>query len=192
MKVQEGKRWPGILQAELGNYCHVIEEGLNARTTVWDDPTEGKHKNGLMYLLPCLETHAPIDLVILMLGTNDLKPKFTTSAYDIAMGLCVLINTIQGSGCGPDGKGLKILILCPPPLGRQSNLIGIFGEAGISKSKELSRYYEKVAKLYNCNFLDTGKIISPSDIDGVHYNEKDVAKLGLALVQPVKNILESS
>lgn len=75
-RLSKEKRWSSILQAELGSTYHVIEEGLNGRTTVWDDPTEGKHKNGLTYLIPCLETHAPIDLVILMLGTNDLKPKF--------------------------------------------------------------------------------------------------------------------
>lgn len=188
-RLSKEKRWPGILQAKLGNTYHIIEEGLNGRTTVWDDPTEGKEKNGLTYLMPCLETHAPIDLVILMLGTNDLKPKFTASAYDIAMGIGVLINTIKKCNCGPGGKESKILILCPPPLGKQSNLAGIFGEKGIDESKKFSKYYEKVAKLYNCSFFDTDKILSPSSIDGVHYNEKDVGRLGFALVQTVKNIL---
>ena len=187
-RLPKEKRWSSILQKDLGDGYEVIEEGLNGRTTVWNDPTDGSSRNGLTYLMPCLETHAPIDLVILMLGTNDLKPKFSASAYDIAMGLSVLIDTIQKSGCGPDGQAPKILVLCPPPLGAQTNLVGIFGD-NIEKSKNLAANYEKVAKLFSCSFMDAGKIIKPSSIDGVHYDEEDVAKIGHALAAPVKNII---
>ena len=80
MRFSRDERWTGILQKELEPDYFVIEEGLNARTTSFDDPVEGFHKNGKTYLLPCLESHAPIDLVILMLGTNDLKKRFSTPA----------------------------------------------------------------------------------------------------------------
>ena len=87
-------RWAGILAGLLSPDYQVIEEGLNGRTTVWNDPIEG-YKNGRDYLIPCLETHRPIDLVILMLGTNDLKMRFSVSAFDIANSAGVLVDIIQ-------------------------------------------------------------------------------------------------
>ncbi|MBQ9959278.1 MAG: acylhydrolase, partial [Oscillospiraceae bacterium] len=72
-------RWTGRLQTLLGSDYTVIEEGLNSRTTVWDDPVE-MHKNGYTYLMPCLQTHRPLDLVIIMLGTNDLERRFHVPA----------------------------------------------------------------------------------------------------------------
>jgi lysophospholipase L1-like esterase len=183
------KRWTGILQRELGSDYYVIEEGLNGRTTVWDDPIEGVYKNGLKYLVPCLESHAPVDLVLLMLGTNDLKIRFSASAFDIALGTGVLVNTIQQSGFGPEGKSPKVLLMCPPPLGKMSYLSEPFTD-GVKKSKELSKNYEKIAGLYGCDFLDVGKLIKPSNIDGAHYEEKDVKKLGMTLVKIIKQILK--
>ena len=183
------KRWTGILQRELGSGYYVIEEGLNGRTTVWDDPIEGVHKNGLKYLVPCLESHAPIDLVLLMLGTNDLKTRFSVSAFDIASSAGVLVNTIRQSGFGPDGKNPKVLLMCPPPLGKMSYLSGLFTD-GVKNSLELAKHYKKISKLYGCDFLDVAEIIRPSDRDGCHYEEKEVAKLGLALVKVVRQILE--
>ena len=95
-RYEKDERWTGVLQNALGNDYHVIEEGLNGRTTVWDDPIEG-FKNGKTYLIPCLETHKPLDLVIIMLGTNDLKKRFSLSAYDIAQGAGVLIDVVYKS-----------------------------------------------------------------------------------------------
>lgn len=183
------KRWTGILQRELGSSYYVIEEGLNGRTTVWDDPVEGVHKNGLKYLVPCLESHSPIDLVLLMLGTNDLKTRFSVSAFDIALSAGVLVNTILQSGFGPDGKNPKVLLMCPPPLGKMSYLSELFTE-GVKNSLELAKRYKKITKLYGCDFLDVAEIIKPSDIDGIHYGEKEVKKLGLTLVKTVKQILK--
>ena len=179
------KRWTGILQKELGNDYTIIEEGLNGRTTVWDDPIEGAYKNGLTYLTPCLESHAPIDMVVLMLGTNDLKTKFSVSASDIAQSIGVLVNTIQQSSVGPDGTKPKVLILCPPPLGKLSYLEGLFGEAGLKKSQQLAKNYSKIAKLYGCHFIDTGKIIKTCLIDGTHYEPKELEKLGKSVAKKV-------
>ncbi len=184
------KRWTGILQKELGSGWLVIEEGLNGRTTVWDDPTEGAHKNGLKYLIPCLESHAPIDLVILMLGTNDLKVKFSASAFDIAMGVGILINTIQNSGAGPGGKAPKVLLLCPPPLGQLTALNDLFGKDGIQKSKDLAKNYQKIAEMYGCKFVNVAEIIKPSKIDGVHYEPEDIKKLGKAIVNYVREMFK--
>jgi len=183
------KRWTGVLQKELGDEFVVIEKGLNSRTTVISDPTEGIYRNGLSYIIPCLESHAPIDLIILMLGTNDLKIKFSLTAFDIAIGISILADTIKKSGTGIDGSSPDILILCPPPLGKLTFLKEIFGEEGVKKSKELAGNYKKVAKLNNCHFLDTGSIIKTSNIDGVHYEPETLEKLGKAVSREVLKIL---
>jgi hypothetical protein len=185
----KAKRWTGVLQERLGNGFWVIEEGLNSRTTVFDDPIEGIHKNGLTYLCPCLESHAPVDIVIMMLGTNDLKTKFSVSAYDISMGIGVLIDIIQKSATGPDGKKPDILVMCPPPLGKLSYLKGLFGKEGIEKSQELSMFYEKICKLYECYFLDVGKIIKTSPVDGIHYEPQELEMLGTKVASNVLKIL---
>ncbi len=182
------KRWTGILQKELGNSYLVIEEGLNGRTTVWDDPVEGLHKNGFKYLVPCLESHAPLDLVLLMLGTNDLKTRFSVSAYDISLSIGVLVRTIQASGSGPGGKAPQVLIMSPAPIGRLTHLAGLFSN-GVEESYKLAGYYKKIAKLYGCHFFDVGKLIKTSDLDGLHFCESDIAKLGKELAKVVKTIL---
>jgi len=92
-------RWTGVMRKALGSDFLVLEEGLNGRSTVWEDPIEG-YKNGHDDLVPCLETHRPLDLVILMLGTNDLKVRFHVSSFDIAQSVAVLIDVIQRSGSG--------------------------------------------------------------------------------------------
>ena len=95
-------RWTGVLQAELGSDYHVIEEGLNGRTTVWEDPIEGD-KVGKRHLPVLLQSHAPLDLVVVMLGTNDLKMRFSAHASDIAAGAGLLVDIIMASGAGKDG-----------------------------------------------------------------------------------------
>lgn len=138
--------------------------------------------------MPCLESHAPLDLVLLMLGTNDLKAKFSVSAYDIALSIGVLINTIQNSGSSPEGRSPKILVMSPAPLGKLSQFAEFFS-GGVEKSRKLAGYYCKIAKLYGCSFVDVGKIIKTSNIDGVHFDESDTAKLGRELAKIVKTIL---
>jgi lysophospholipase L1-like esterase len=163
------------------------KKGLNGRTTVLDDPIEGANRNGLGYLVPCLESHAPVDLVVLMLGTNDLKARFSLTAYDIAMGVSVLINTIQASGSGPGMRAPEILLLCPPPLGKLTHHAGLFTN-GVEESKKLAGNYKRIAKLLGCHFLDVGDICKPCDDDGLHYSEDAVQKLGKAVSDEVKKI----
>ena len=96
-------RWTGVLQAALGKDFHVIEEGLNGRTTVWEDPVEGD-KVGKRHLAPCLESQAPLDLVVLMLGTNDTKQRYSAPPTDIARGIGVLLDIIAASTAGQQGE----------------------------------------------------------------------------------------
>jgi lysophospholipase L1-like esterase len=187
-RLKPDERWTGVRADELGAGYHVIEEGLCGRTTVWDDPVEGGHKNGKIYLLPCLESHQPIDLVILMLGTNDLKTRFSVPACDIAAGVGVLVEVIQDSLAGAGEKAPQILLLAPPPVGRLSEFAEMFTGAD-EKSHKFAPYYEIVAGAYGCGFLDAGKIITSSDLDGIHYAADQHLKLGKAVAQCVTEML---
>ena len=182
------ERWPGVLQGELGDGYFVIEEGLPGRTTVWDDPIEG-YKNGKEYLIPCLDTHKPIDLVIIMLGTNDLKVRFSLSAFDVAAGAGVLVDIVQRSEAGPDGNAPKVLLMAPPPLGRLTVFAEML-EGARTKSKRFARHFQRVAQELGCTFLDTSNIIVSSDVDGVHLEMEEHEKLGRAVAAVIRNMLE--
>ena len=176
-------RWTGVLQAALGSDFTVIEEGLNGRTTVWNDPIEG-YKNGHDYLVPCLETHRPLDLVVLMLGTNDLKRRFSLSAYDIAQGAAVLLRAISYSKAGRDGHAPRVLLMAPPPVAKLTGFGEMF-EGSEAKSLLLGQHYRAVAVEYNVAFLDTSTVIRSSDLDGIHFEAEEHTKLGRAVAHEV-------
>jgi lysophospholipase L1-like esterase len=181
------ERWTGVLAAELSAGYRVIEEGLNGRTTVWDDPIEG-YKNGREYLIPCLESHKPLDLVTIMLGTNDLKMRFSVSAYDVAQSIGVLIDIVQKSASGPNDGVPQILIMSPPWVGKLTEYAEMFDDAR-EKSKKFAEHYRRVAELYQCHFLDASQIIVSSDLDGIHFEASEHCKLGKAVAVRVKEIL---
>ncbi len=106
-------RWPGVLQARLGSRWRVIEEGLNGRTTIHQDP-ERDGRNARLFLGPLLESHAPLDLLILMLGTNDLMPCYASSAADVAAGVGILLDIVATSGAGPSATAPAVLLVAPP------------------------------------------------------------------------------
>ena len=179
-------RWPGVLQNTLGSDYHIIEEALNGRTTVWDDPVRGHTKrNGSLYLLPCLESHTPLDMVIIMLGTNDLKARFSVTAYDIAESMGFLIEIVQRSKSGHDDGTPEILIMAPPPLETLTEYADTFS-GGQKKSKELAEHYKRIAKKYGCAFFDTKTVIRSSKVDGLHFDPEDHALLGKAVANLVK------
>jgi len=184
-------RWPGVLRRELGDGFEVVEEGLNARTTVWDTPTtEGRV--GSDYLLPCLWSHEPVDLVIIMLGTNDLKATFGLTAPEIAAGAGRLVDLAQRSLAGPGDTSPRVLLMSPPPLApmtAKSELWG-FGES-LEMSAELGRLYALTASLKGAHFLDAGSVIETSPRDGVHFEPEAHAALGAAVARRVREIFGS-
>ena len=133
--------------------------------------------SGKDYLIPCLHSHKPLDLVIILLGTNDLKHRFSATAFDIAEGIFRLMKIIQQSESGPGGRSPQVLILVPPPLGKLSNFAEMF-TGGIEKSKNLSQQYKRVAELLTCPYLDTSEYIVTSDVDGVHFDASTHHTLG--------------
>ena len=188
-RYQRNVRWPGVLQNTLGKDYYVIEEGLNGRTTVWDDPMRGHSKrNGSKYLLSCLESHSPIDLVIMMLGTNDCKARFAVTPYDIGQSVGFLIEIIKMSKCGCDESIPEILIFSPPPLGKLTEYAETF-TGGIEKSKQLAKQYKMIAQQYGCEFFDTATVIQSSKVDGLHFDPKEHRILGEKVAELVKKIL---
>jgi len=190
-------RWVSVLARELGAGYTVIPEGLNGRTTVWPDPVEGEYKSGKSYLIPCLESHYPIDLVVLMLGTNDLKHRFGLSAWDIARCAGTLAEMILLSDFGPDEGPPELLLVAPPRtcvVGTEfeepvlSAIEGMF-EGANEKSADLGRYYRRVADEIGCAFLDASKVIVSSKVDGIHLDASELPKLGQAVAAAVREVL---
>jgi len=180
-------RWTGVLQTLLGKDYRVIEEGLNGRTTVWDDPIEG-YKNGREYLIPCLESQKPLDLVIIMLGTNDLKLRFSLPAYDIAEGAGVLVEIVQKSQAGPNEGAPEVLLLAPGLVGKLTDYAEIL-EGSAVKAERFSHHFRRVADEMGCHLLDTAPIWTPGDLDGIHFEPAEHRKLAAAVAAKVKEIL---
>jgi lysophospholipase L1-like esterase len=177
------ERWPGVLRQALGSGYSIVEEGLNGRTTVWDDPLE-PYRNGREFLMPCLLSHHPLDLVVVLLGTNDL-PRSGVTARDIAAGAGMLVDDIVGSECGHDGGSPQVLLICPPPVGRLGDE---FREAA-EKSRQLAPHYAAVADARSCAFLDAGAHITSSDVDGIHLEADQHERLGQVAAERVRGLL---
>lgn len=181
-------RWPGVLARELGSAWHVIEEGLSGRTTVHDDPIEGAGKNGRTYLRPCLMSHAPLDLIIIMLGTNDLKARFNQPASEVAMGIGCLVHDIKELAPGPGGRAPEILVVSPPPmLDDIKAWEGIFKNAP-RKSHELALQFEIIADSLEVHFFNAGAVAGCDPLDGFHINQDAHKALGIALAREVEAI----
>lgn len=165
------KRWTGILQNLLGNNYNIIEEGLNGRTTNVDYK-ELYGRNGKTFLLPCLYTHSPLDLVILMLGLNDLKKEFNRSNQDINQGISELIEIIQQSKYGHDMQSPpKILLVSSPILVNETYSDDMFSGA-IVRAQQFAEDFKQIAEKHHCHFLDAAPHIQLSEIDGLHFDEK--------------------
>ena len=179
-------RWTGVLQAELGSEYRVIEEGLSGRTTVLDNPLE-PYKNGREYLLPCLQSHQPLDLVVIFLGTNDLGDRYSLPPLDIARGAAQLALLSLRSEAGPD-YGVPATLLCSlPQIGDTTSIVDTFsGAAG--KAADLLRCFRIAADEVGVPLLDLSAV-AYDDADGVHLNLDGHHAVALAVAQAVREIL---
>ena len=182
-------RWTCRLQELLGAEYRVIEEGLNGRTTVFDDPTM-PGRNGLRYLRPCLESHMPLDLVIIMLGTNDTKDIFAASAPMIAMGLARLLRIVKDPTVYMGMRMPQILVAVPVPIGEGALQLpdGITTQAMVDKSRALAPEFRKTADLYGCHFIDLGEVASTTDYEGVHLDADGHKAVAEALAAKIREI----
>lgn len=181
-----GERWPAILRDALPAGHALIEEGQPGRTTVRDDPIEGE-KNGLRYLGPCLESHIP-DLVLILLGTNDLKHRFGLSAYDISQGAARLAQEVLEFESGARASKTKALLISPPPILEVGTLSEMFFE-GEAKSRDLAGCYSDRAGELGCPFFDAGTVVESSKIDGIHWEATQHKRLAEALVPVVRSLI---
>lgn len=183
-------RWPGILQQKLGDAYYVIEEGLPGRSTVWDDPIEGG-KNGLKQLVPLIHSHLPLDLLIILLGTNDFKNRFSVSPQDISWSIGRLVKAARDSGHPMLGEAPEVLVICPPPLADMSNspfkdiLIG-----AEEKSRQLPSVLANYCEENGIRMFNAGDVVQASPLDGIHWAPEEHRKLGEVVALEVRAILE--
>ncbi|MDR2803681.1 MAG: SGNH/GDSL hydrolase family protein [Treponema sp.] len=185
-------RWPMALERILNRNCAdgtewwVDEEGLNGRTSSFDDPVE-LERNGLKHILPILKSHKPLNIVAVMLGTNDLKRRFNPSPYDISQGVLNVVKAIQYSETGPGNGAPKVLVICPPPL-LDSSVFGDIFSGSAAISKKLPPYYRDICEESGAAFLDAGSVIKTSPVDGVHFEPNEHLRLAEAAAKIVRGM----
>jgi lysophospholipase L1-like esterase len=171
------QRWPGVLQGALGADWRVVEEGLPGRTIGRDDPVEGADRNALRYLPACLQSHRPLDAVVFMLGTNDLKARFDVGADAIAHGAHGLIDAVRVSLL-PGMPSPRILVVSPAPTLERGCLADFFTGAE-AKAPQIAAAMAGVCRSRGVDFLDAGRHIAVSPVDGVHLDAASHRTLGL-------------
>lgn len=181
-------RWTGKLQLLLGDGYTVVEEGQNGRTTVWDDPVENRLA-GLTYLWPCMESHSPFDLLIIMLGSNDTKGRFGEQTRGIADSAGRLVDMAQKSSFGRDGKAPRVLLVAPPRIEYNEVFQDLFDQQAVEKAKNFSAEFRRVAEQYGCDFLDASEVTVPCIEDGVHLDAVGHEALAIAMYKKVQSIL---
>lgn len=189
-RMTEEERWPALVRTALGPDYLIIEDALNGRTHVWDDPYM-PGRNGLMGLRIALDVNAPLDLVVLALGCNELKDYFNLSAGMIARGAERLVQECRVPYyCYP---APQVLLIAPAPV--HPNIASFrsgasFGPNAYRKSCELGRLYRDVAERNGCGFIDGGELhLKINEFDGLHYSHADHAKLAPVVTAKIKEML---
>jgi lysophospholipase L1-like esterase len=178
-------RWPGRLQVALGEDWHVVEEGLPGRTMTLDSPL-APGKNGLAYLVPCLDSHAPLDAVVIFLGTNDLADRYSLSASDIARAAGRLAQVVRQSAAGVDGAPPQPILACPPLVGDTEWEDGWKGAP--AKSALLSEPFAAVAEELPCPLVELASVTRYSDLDGVHLDAEGHAAVARAVEEALARL----
>jgi lysophospholipase L1-like esterase len=178
-------RWPRRLAAALGDEWDVIAEGLNGRTATMDSPV-AEGRNGLPYLLPCLQSHMPLDVVVIYLGTNDAGDRYSLPAETIAGAVGRLVKVVRMSEAGPNGGAPDVLVVCPPPFG-QLDPDGSFANSG-PRSEQLGRWFAEVSSELGCELLDLDGIASYSDLDGIHLEADGHAAVAAAVEERLRRM----
>lgn len=189
-RFDESERWTHLLQEALGSEYLVLEEGLSGRTTVFQDALH-ESMDGLSVIYSTLMSHEPVDLLVIMLGTNDTKERLGVNAACIAIGMERLVRKAQSVMCWTDNKP-NILIVCPPHILPEmyENPCGVpMGKGCIEKSQELAGYLEETAKLVGASFLDAQGIAEFNKVDGMHLTAKGHRQLAAKLAQIIPELV---
>ncbi len=185
----EDVRWAGVMAKELGSDYRVIEEAQNGRTTVFDDPYETICKNGSKHLPVVLESHKPLDLVVIMLGTNDLKNHFRQTAHTIAAGAGTLVDRALDSDAGPEHSAPNVLLIAPAEVANAQCPFGHKFDNTHEISKGFAQAYEEVARTSGVSFLNAAEHVTVPKTDCIHFDAEGHANLGRAAADAVRNIL---
>jgi lysophospholipase L1-like esterase len=165
-------RWPVRLAAALGGEWEVIAEGLNGRTASMDSPT-ADGRNGLTYLVPCLQSHMPVDILVIYLGTNDVSDRFRLPDADAALAVARLVRAARASEAGPDGGAPDVLVVAPPPF----------------EGHELGPHYAEICTRLSCSFLDLDGVTRYSDVDPFHLEAGGQAAVATAVEDSLRRML---
>lgn len=189
-RFDETERWTKLLEKNLGEDYLVLEEGLSGRTTVFPDALH-ESMDGLGVIYSTLMSHEPVDLLVIMLGTNDTKERLGVNAACIAIGMERLVRKAQSVMCWRDGKP-NVLIVCPPHILPEmyENPCGVpMGKGCIEKSEELAGYLEATAKLVGAAFLDAEGVAEFNKVDGMHLTSKGHRDLAAKLAQIIPELV---
>ncbi|KPL28008.1 MAG: GDSL family lipase, partial [Acidithiobacillales bacterium SM1_46] len=185
------QRWPGVMEIALcssGKKVRVIEDCLNGRRTVWDDPFK-PGRNGLVGLAQRIEIHSPLALVVLMLGTNDFQSMHEHNAWHSSQGVLALVSAIRTAPIEPGMPVPRILVVAPPAIQTPKGPIAPKFEGGERKCVGLAAAYRNVCKEVGCHFFDAGSVITTSKLDGVHLDAEQHLALGNELSRVVRPLM---
>jgi lysophospholipase L1-like esterase len=186
------KRWPGILEIELhkrGEKVRVIEDCLNGRRTIYEDPIR-PGRNGLIGLSQRIEVNSPLELVIFMLGTNDFQINHEHTAADAKRGLKQLIDAVRGTSLEPGMNMPAILIIAPPPILEPKGDIAAKFLGGDKKCVGLAQAYQQLSQETQCYFFDAATVTTSSKVDGIHFDEDQHWLFGHAITDFVEKLLK--
>ncbi|MBC7149998.1 MAG: SGNH/GDSL hydrolase family protein [Rhizobium sp.] len=184
-----GDRWPSVLGAALGPEVNVIAEGLNGRTTAYDDHLADAERNGVKLLPSVLESHKPLDLVILLLGTNDMKRGIAGTAIGATKGIDRLVKLIRHHDWGFGFEVPEILIVSPPAICETSNVhFAAMFRGALEESAMLASFYRDLADETGCGFFDAGSVSQTSPLDGIHLDADNTRAIGRG-IEPVVRML---
>ena len=192
IRFNENERWTRRLQTLLGEEYLVVEEGLSGRTTCFDDPIH-EGLSALNYITPCLKSHEFVDLLIIMLGTNDVKERFAASAACVAIGMGRLVKKAMATECWGSSKP-NILVIAPPHIGEgmlQSEVGPTMGQGCAEKSRELAKYYQQQSELIGFHFLDAQELgCEFNQVDYMHLTNKGHATLAKILAEKIPQLVK--
>lgn len=184
-------RWPGVMENRLNRRAavvRVIENCLNGRRTVWEDPFK-PGRNGLLGLAQCIEINSPLTLAILMLGTNDFQSMHPHNAWHASQGMAALISALRQSPVEPGMPIPSVMIVAPPPIETPKGPIAPKFAGAEKKCLGLAEAYHALAREHGCHYLDAGSVTPASRVDGIHLDADQHQLLGKAMADRVASIL---
>ena len=178
-------RWPQVMARSLG--WDIVEEGLPGRTTQFDDPVMDGLMNGYPALRQALQSHGPLDVLTIMLGTNDVKTRFGATPEQVMAGIAALLDLAVGAEMQDRQGGFRVLLICPPPV-QEAGVLAMDFWGAAAKSRALAPLYAALAASRGVGFLDAGKVIEVSPVDGVHFDAAAHLALGAAVAEAVRGL----